>query len=125
MIPFDQAIKISIQVLAGLAFCHQNNFTHGAISPDHVILSPDSHVTLIGLTPKQSDVALSQDWAQADTQRSLNVSSDLYQASVLFFELLTTNANAVFRQPQYIDTCLLYTSPSPRDLSTSRMPSSA
>ena len=25
----------------------------------------------------------------------------------------------------YIDTCLLYTSPSPRDLSTSRMPSSA
>ena len=25
----------------------------------------------------------------------------------------------------YYDTCLLYTSPSPRDLSTSRMPSSA
>ena len=25
----------------------------------------------------------------------------------------------------YINTCLLYTSPSPRDLSTSRMPSSA
>ena len=25
----------------------------------------------------------------------------------------------------FIDTCLLYTSPSPRDLSTSRMPSSA
>ena len=31
-------------------------------------------------------------------------------------------------QPQdtpYVDICLLYTSPSPRDLSTSRMPSSA
>ena len=26
---------------------------------------------------------------------------------------------------QYVETCLLYTSPSPRDLSTSRMPSSA
>ena len=26
---------------------------------------------------------------------------------------------------EYFDTCLLYTSPSPRDLSTSRMPSSA
>ena len=25
----------------------------------------------------------------------------------------------------YVNTCLLYTSPSPRDLSTSRMPSSA
>ena len=28
-------------------------------------------------------------------------------------------------RPNYHDTCLLYTSPSPRDLSTSRMPSSA
>ena len=27
--------------------------------------------------------------------------------------------------PDHIDSCLLYTSPSPRDLSTSRMPSSA
>ena len=27
--------------------------------------------------------------------------------------------------PSYYDGCLLYTSPSPRDLSTSRMPSSA
>ena len=29
------------------------------------------------------------------------------------------------RTSEVIDTCLLYTSPSPRDLSTSRMPSSA
>ena len=29
------------------------------------------------------------------------------------------------RIPQLADICLLYTSPSPRDLSTSRMPSSA
>ena len=29
------------------------------------------------------------------------------------------------RSPEQFDVCLLYTSPSPRDLSTSRMPSSA
>ena len=29
------------------------------------------------------------------------------------------------RIPAIVDSCLLYTSPSPRDLSTSRMPSSA
>ena len=29
------------------------------------------------------------------------------------------------RTPESVDACLLYTSPSPRDLSTSRMPSSA
>ena len=28
-------------------------------------------------------------------------------------------------QPEWVGLCLLYTSPSPRDLSTSRMPSSA
>ena len=32
---------------------------------------------------------------------------------------------AVFQLIPLISTCLLYTSPSPRDLSTSRMPSSA
>ena len=32
---------------------------------------------------------------------------------------------AVRRYETAVDTCLLYTSPSPRDLSTSRMPSSA
>ena len=33
--------------------------------------------------------------------------------------------NIVDSAPGALDTCLLYTSPSPRDLSTSRMPSSA
>ena len=32
---------------------------------------------------------------------------------------------AVFGLPKVFHICLLYTSPSPRDLSTSRMPSSA
>ena len=42
----------------------------------------------------------------------------------------TTGVTAIFdTTPQFLaqqlDACLLYTSPSPRDLSTSRMPSSA
>ena len=37
----------------------------------------------------------------------------------------TLNAKGQTVLPGCIDTCLLYTSPSPRDLSTSRMPSSA
>ena len=36
-----------------------------------------------------------------------------------------TDAEGMFLLPGLINTCLLYTSPSPRDLSTSRMPSSA
>ena len=39
--------------------------------------------------------------------------------------LLLHNANPNLRTTTYHTACLLYTSPSPRDLSTSRMPSSA
>ena len=35
------------------------------------------------------------------------------------------HAEHYYRQMDYSNSCLLYTSPSPRDLSTSRMPSSA
>ena len=34
-------------------------------------------------------------------------------------------SNGFHGEMDYMETCLLYTSPSPRDLSTSRMPSSA
>ena len=38
---------------------------------------------------------------------------------------LYSTANEVISKIKEVETCLLYTSPSPRDLSTSRMPSSA
>ena len=46
-------------------------------------------------------------------------------AAVLFF--LGTMAGVVYfaKEEEHAEACLLYTSPSPRDLSTSRMPSSA
>ena len=37
----------------------------------------------------------------------------------------SSSASAPGKLPMHVETCLLYTSPSPRDLSTSRMPSSA
>ena len=40
-------------------------------------------------------------------------------------EIKTPNIDALARQSVRFTSCLLYTSPSPRDLSTSRMPSSA
>ena len=40
-------------------------------------------------------------------------------------DLETSTQRDVIRQQGYLDTCLLYTSPSPRDGATSRMPSSA
>ena len=40
-------------------------------------------------------------------------------------EIENTNKVHIVMETPAADTCLLYTSPSPRDLSTSRMPSSA
>ena len=62
--------------------------------------------------------------------------SENYFCSVVRFTLQTSNSLPVFipdiltgqsdyNRTVYAITCLLYTSPSPRDLSTSRMPSSA
>ena len=45
-----------------------------------------------------------------------------------FLSLGKSNIKAkvkLLKKPNYLRSCLLYTSPSPRDLSTSRMPSSA
>eukprot|EP00831_Metopus_contortus_P048487 TRINITY_DN39587_c0_g1_i1.p2 TRINITY_DN39587_c0_g1~~TRINITY_DN39587_c0_g1_i1.p2 ORF type:complete len:142 (+),score=32.90 TRINITY_DN39587_c0_g1_i1:2-427(+) len=46
---------------------------------------------------------------------------DKYKGSPSMFAV----KNEVIKEIPYSTTCLLYTSPSPRDLSTSRMPSSA
>ena len=40
-------------------------------------------------------------------------------------ELMSDSADGIARVQDIVKSCLLYTSPSPRDLSTSRMPSSA
>ena len=47
---------------------------------------------------------------------------EYYKAQVAYYGMLT---NAEYVELPVLFSCLLYTSPSPRDLSTSRMPSSA
>ena len=56
---------------------------------------------------------LGVDQCQLKTLKDINFTEDIAETGA------TLNENA------WIKTCLLYTSPSPRDLSTSRMPSSA
>ena len=71
------------------------------------------------------------DWHH--NRASINVSTLNYTTSNLRrlndnFEqviMITGNHDLYYREKREIHSCLLYTSPSPRDLSTSRMPSSA
>ena len=58
---------------------------------------------------------------------SISSAKTVYQAfnSDLNKERFTVKAFYINKYGDWLDSCLLYTSPSPRDLSTSRMPSSA
>ena len=58
----------------------------------------------------------------ADPNATVEVSK---LAQDIQFALITTACGLAIAIPLVLCTCLLYTSPSPRDLSTSRMPSSA
>ena len=71
------------------------------------------------------DLAMLPDWARKERP----MASMLPYVSLVNDVTVRTRGNALF-QCIRLDgvnsmTCLLYTSPSPRDLSTSRMPSSA
>eukprot|EP00831_Metopus_contortus_P066204 TRINITY_DN59075_c0_g1_i2.p1 TRINITY_DN59075_c0_g1~~TRINITY_DN59075_c0_g1_i2.p1 ORF type:complete len:129 (-),score=27.02 TRINITY_DN59075_c0_g1_i2:65-451(-) len=60
-------------------------------------------------------------WACSDTSRELEV----YDLIGMEYYYLGKMEKAIFYHERMMHSCLLYTSPSPRDLSTSRMPSSA
>ena len=65
--------------------------------------------------------------AQTEGQRGniVPVEITIYEDRTFSFVLKTPPAAELIKKAAGIKNCLLYTSPSPRDLSTSRMPSSA
>ena len=60
------------------------------------------------------------DFEESPSNVGNEISSDIPGTSASTFK-----SPIAYDSRRYIETCLLYTSPSPRDLSTSRMPSSA
>ena len=71
-------------------------------------------------------IALIQQHASDDTPANIRRGLDNLDSAAEQGAELAVFAELAFNRffPQY-EACLLYTSPSPRDLSTSRMPSSA
>ncbi len=103
MIPFNQAIDITLQVISALSYCHSNGVVHGNINPDHVMLSPGNQITLIGFAPHDNNEPTYRDWAMNETLHAMIPTSDLYQTTVLLLELLTSQLDSAFRNREYIN----------------------
>ena len=71
----------------------------------------------------QDDPELKENIAHCDIQDFLNI--DEFINLIRNNEIDGTKIRAIFHQGACSNTCLLYTSPSPRDYAASRMPSSA
>ena len=91
-----------------------NALITGNVTADHFV-GDGSNITGISSTLQ----------AITDSGPGANVTSNTVQFTNATTGFVTTANVEVGTANLFVDTCLLYTSPSPRDLSTSRMPSSA
>ena len=87
------------------------------VAPTDGAMNQDSEITLEWAAPASGDAPTSYDVYFGD------ISGDLVNTNLLTTN--TTGTTWTITGLSFSTTCLLYTSPSPRDLSTSRMPSSA
>ena len=100
----------------------------GAIMARTDITPLSTYAKAVGLAFQIADDILDVEGDEAKTGKRLNKDADAGKAtfvSLLGLDGAKQRARALVDQAEEAISCLLYTSPSPRDLSTSRMPSSA
>ena len=84
-----------------------------------------AHVTGVTLSKEQLAAATARAKAAGVANKVTFELLDYRNVTQKFDRIVSVGMLEHVGQPQYATYCLLYTSPSPRDLSTSRMPSSA
>ena len=118
---FNEALAIEpkrADALLGLALVAADGFEAKAVELAHRALNADPHLVeaqelLARLALEDSDPAK----AAVEAHKALDMSANAAQAKAILATIDWLNDKP--------DTCLLYTSPSPRDSTSSRMPSSA
>ena len=70
-------------------------------------------------------ILITRKQAEEDSYQTYELVNELFKNGQAEYDEVNAASTAYFNSKESFMTCLLYTSPSPRDLSTSRMPSSA
>ena len=89
--------------------------------------TPHTHVSTAHTEGEDDHGVDRKDWRRM----AIGLFAGLVLAAIVWFIFPSNAVDTVAQSPgakegaEYSESCLLYTSPSPRDLSTSRMPSSA
>jgi serine/threonine-protein kinase len=102
MLPTSYALLLVRQVAEALAALHAAGWLHGQILPEHVIVSPHAHATLIDLTlacrleshecdcvaPRDNLAAIYAAPESNSTRRRVTAAADIYSLGTVLFELL-------------------------------------
>ena len=135
MISPERALQIVPELCEALKIAHLQGIVHRDIKPENILLAKDGEAKIadfgIAKLLHQSSglefnggtrryMAPEQLFGDPDVDHR----ADIYSMGAVLYELLTGNVPSEDYIPPS-KTCLLYTSPSPRDQRGSRMPSSA
>jgi len=150
-LPMPEAVDYALQIARGLAAAHEKGIVHRDLKPENLFVTKDGQIkildfglakqtrpesgakpTAVPLATEPGAVMGTVGYMSPEQVRGQTADdrSDLFAFGAILYEMLS--GKRAFHGESSADTmsailkdCLLYTSPSPRDLSTSRMPSSA
>lgn len=101
VLPIAYWLRIARQAAAALAAMHANGWLHGQVRPEHVVISPQGHATLIDLTFARrlggaecaaegaAGAAAGYSAPEAFVRRGrLTAAADIYSVGVLLYEAL-------------------------------------
>jgi beta-lactam-binding protein with PASTA domain/predicted Ser/Thr protein kinase len=96
----NEAVRVSLQLLAALEFAHRNGIVHRDIKPQNVMLDREGNVKVTdfgiaragdsGMTEAGSILGTAQYLAPEQAQgRQVDMRSDLYSTGIVLYEMLT------------------------------------
>ncbi len=121
-LPISYALSLVRQIAEALSAIHTAGWLHGQVCPEHIIISPLAHATLIDLTlarrletdecdPRHSYIALNNRAAayaapeSFSPRRRQTAAADTYSLGIVLFELLASQPPFVAKSLRQLAIC--------------------